>query len=185
LYDASLAAHRRGRRLDPKLDTSVHHTHFQRGEVDELEGRDLLHALRGDDAKAIELLRGNEGQSTEGNVRAYVDCVLAAIEGRVEDCNAAYRKALDTGLKDPEHEFYFARALSRAGAGPEALGAAERVIGHGFYCVLPLRNDPWLDAARAEPGFGPLLERAEAGRRRAVAAYRDAGGEKLLGAREV
>jgi hypothetical protein len=65
------------------------------------------------------------------------------------------------------------------------VGALERVVGRGFYCLRPLDSDPWLDPVRAEPGFAAVRARAEAGRRRAVTAYRDAGGEKLLGAKEI
>jgi hypothetical protein len=37
------------------------------------------------------------------------------------------------------------------------------------------------DALRGDPGFQDVVERAEAGRARALAAFREAGGERLLG----
>ncbi len=185
LYQASLAAHERGRRLDPKLETSVHHTYFLLGQMDRVAGPDLLHAVRGDDETALGILRGSDAQSAEGTVKAYVDCLLAALEGRGADAERAYRRALDTGLRDPEHMFYFARALSRAGLGPVALEAGRRVVTRGFYCAQPLDDDPWLETLRAEPDFEDLRAQAREGRSAAVAAYAEAGGEELLGVSEI
>ena len=45
-----------------------------------------------------------------------------------------------------------------------------------------LREHPWLSPLRAAPAFAGLVERADARRRQALAAFRDAGGETLLGA---
>ncbi len=184
LYQASLAAHERASRLDPNVETSVHHTYFQLGQTDRVEGHDLLQALITDDARAIELLHEPKAQETEGVVRDYVDCVLAALEDRREDCEDAYHRALATGLRDPEHWFYFARALSRAGAGNTALEAMEQVVKRGFFCPLPLQQDAWLEPMRAEGGFTRVLERAEKARAKAVAAYVEEEGETLLGVAE-
>ena len=184
LYEASIAAHVRGRRLDPQLATSVHHTYFQIGRMEDVEGHDFLHALSGDDAHALEVVRREHAGPVEGQIRRYLDCVLAALEGRAGDCVSHYRSALEPGLDDPEFNFYFGRALSRAGAGPVALEALRRVVARGFYCPLPLTADRWFETLRAEPGFDALLGRAEEGRRGAVAAYAKAGGAELLGVAE-
>jgi tetratricopeptide (TPR) repeat protein len=181
LYDASLAADERALRLDPTQETSVHHTYFQLGQKDKVEGKDLLNALLGEGPRAIEILHGREARETEGTVRIYVDCVLAALEDRQADCEAAFRAAMDKGLRDPEHTFYFARALSRAGLGRFAFETMEQVVERGFHCAVPMRQDPWFESLRAEEGFEALLTRAEEGRAAAAAVYRDAGGEKLLG----
>jgi hypothetical protein len=44
-----------------------------------------------------------------------------------------------------------------------------------------LAGRPHFDALRAEPAFRALLDEAEAGRQRALAAFREAGGERLVG----
>lgn len=184
LYEASIAAHERGRRLDPVLSTSVHHTYFQVGRMHEVEGHDFLHALGRDDAHALAVVRDELGAPVEGQIRRYLECVHAALEGRVDDCVGHYRSALEPGLDDPEFNFYFGRALSRGGAGPVALEAFERVVGRGFYCPAPLATDRWLEALRAEAGYEALLGRAREGRERALAAYARAGGAELLGVAE-
>jgi non-specific serine/threonine protein kinase len=181
LYDASLAADERALRLDPTQETSVHHTYFQLGQKDKVEGKDLLNALLGEGPRAIEILHGREARETEGTVRIYVDCVLAALEDRQADCEAAFRAAMDKGLRDPEHTFYFARALSRAGLGRLAFETMEDVVERGFHCAVPMQQDDWFESLRAEEGYDALLTRAEEGRAAAAAVYRDAGGEKLLG----
>jgi hypothetical protein len=114
----------------------------------------------------------------------YADCVLAALEERASDCEGAFRAAVDRGLRDPEHTFYFARALSMADLGSLALETMERVVDRGFYCGRSLREDPWFESLRAEGGFDALLTRADEGRAAAAAAYREAGGEELLGVDE-
>jgi serine/threonine-protein kinase len=184
LYEASLAANDKAHQLDPTQETSVHHTYFLLGRKEEVEGRDLLHALLGEAPEAIEILRSPEVRETEGTVRMYADCVLAALEERASDCEGAFRAAVDRGLRDPEHTFYFARALSMADLGSLALETMERVVDRGFYCGRSLREDPWFESLRAEGGFDALLTRADEGRAAAAAAYREAGGEELLGVDE-
>lgn len=184
LYEASIAAHERGLRLDPGLSTSVHHTYFQIGRMDAVEGRDFLHALRSDEDSVIAVLARESKANAEGNVVMYLQGILAAIEGRADDCVLRYHEVIDTGLDDPEFRFYFVRALSRSGAGEAALEALADVLDRGFYCPLPLRVDPWFETLRREPGFDELLSRAEAGRARALEGFRAAGGGRLLGVEE-
>jgi hypothetical protein len=45
-----------------------------------------------------------------------------------------------------------------------------------------LREHPWLATLRSSPRFPGLVEQAEAGRRLALDAFHEAGGEALLGA---
>ena len=185
LYEASIAAHERGLRLDPGLVTSVHHTYFQVGRMDEVEDRDFLKALSEDDEHALRVARVDAKGTAEGNVKRYVQAIIAAIEGRRDECVGLYRQSVPHGLTDPEFHFYFARVLSRAGAGREALDVMrDVVVGRGFYCPLPLRVDPWFETLRDQAGFDELLANAETSRERAREAYRKADGESLLGVPE-
>ncbi len=52
----------------------------------------------------------------------------------------------------------------------------------GYFVAPTLTHWPQFDRLRGEPRFQALLASAEAGRARALAAFREAGGERLLGA---
>ena len=68
--------------------------------------------------------------------------------------------------------------------GEHARGLAdlERAVAKGYFVAPTLIRWPQFDALRGEPRFQALLASADAGRARALAAFRDAGGERLLGA---
>jgi hypothetical protein len=55
------------------------------------------------------------------------------------------------------------------------------VVARGFVCYEAFLRDPWLDGMRSHPGFVHLLKRAEAGAKAAEEAFREAGGEAILG----
>ena len=57
----------------------------------------------------------------------------------------------------------------------------EAAVDGGFYCVGGLKSDPWVTRLSGEPRYQAALERARAGRRETAAAFREAGGEELLG----
>jgi hypothetical protein len=68
--------------------------------------------------------------------------------------------------------------------GEHARGLAdlERAVAKGYFVAPTLTRWPPFDPLRGEPRFQALLASADAGRARALAAFRDAGGERLLGA---
>jgi hypothetical protein len=57
----------------------------------------------------------------------------------------------------------------------------ERVVDGGFHCPTALLQDPWLDGLRGDTSFVRLLHRAEEESAASAAAFRDAGGERVLG----
>jgi len=61
-----------------------------------------------------------------------------------------------------------------------ALGTKPRV---GIMALGLAAYWPQFDGMRASPEFASLLSDAEAGRRRALTAFREAGGQRLLGVR--
>jgi hypothetical protein len=63
-----------------------------------------------------------------------------------------------------------------------ALAALNQALDRGFilYRILT-RSDPWLDPVRPTSAFADLLSRAESRYRDAVAAFRNAGGDDMLG----
>ena len=56
-----------------------------------------------------------------------------------------------------------------------------RAVRRNYFVVPTLTQSPQFDGARDHPSFRALLAEAEAGRRHALEAFRQAGGEKFLG----
>jgi hypothetical protein len=57
-----------------------------------------------------------------------------------------------------------------------------RVVDQGFHVPSALRADPWLTPLAGDPRLEALLRQADAGHAASLAAFREAGGEELLGA---
>ena len=56
-----------------------------------------------------------------------------------------------------------------------------RAIAKHYWAVATLMNSRQFDELRNRPEFERLLARAKEGRQQALIAYREAGGERLLG----
>ena len=64
---------------------------------------------------------------------------------------------------------------------PEAIEILGRAVDGGYPCWDALVRHPWIAPVREQPGFADVVSRAELGRQRAEAAFREAGGQTLLG----
>jgi hypothetical protein len=60
------------------------------------------------------------------------------------------------------------------------LDRMRRAVNEGYYVASVLEGRPQFDAIRAEVAFQFILAAAQEGRARAVTAFRDGGGERLL-----
>jgi TolB-like protein len=196
LLEASAAAHERARQLDRNILTSVDHTYWQLGDDDRvlefakqygeasITNRMLQATIlseQGRKDEAIRLLREIEQGNLTVLIRVVVASMLALFEGRREECLKGANRAIAEFL-DPEAVWQAGRKLAYFGERESALAALELSLDRGYilYRILT-REDPWLDSLRPTPEFADLLQRAESRYREAVAAFRDAGGEELLG----
>ena len=59
----------------------------------------------------------------------------------------------------------------------------QRAIRRGYFVVPTLSGSAQFDRVRQQPAFLAVLSEAEAGRQHALDAFREAGGERLLGTR--
>jgi hypothetical protein len=194
LVDASVAADRRARRLDPGVRTSVAYTYFMRAEYDRaLEHEDqemrwlVLYALPmlGRLDEALDLGRDMLRRRPRGHQSLMTAAMIAALEGKSDEVDSRVGEILSTtSFHDPEGIYFMARALAYAGRRDAALETLERVVGGGFHCLAAFRRDAWLDPLRGTDAFASLLRRVEEGRRAGLDAFRDAGGEPLLGVLE-
>ena len=190
LLDASEAAHRETRRLDPHLWTSVVYTWWARGDAARIVGeasdagdfelRATALIELGRRPKAAELLRQLANRPMP-RVFATICSGLLDLLGGVPGAAAQLADIVKVH-QDPEAFFLFSTMLAYFGDSENALAALGRGVERGFSVPLALRSHPWLASLRAAPRFAALVERAEADRLLGLAAFREAGGEALLGA---
>jgi hypothetical protein len=81
---------------------------------------------------------------------------------------------------DPEAIFQEGWIFCDVGDHQRGLDYVQRAVARGYFPALTLIEAPQFDALRDDPAFQALLADAEAGRERARAAFREAGGERLL-----
>lgn len=191
LMQASIAADRRARRIDPGINTSVHFTYWALGEWEQaalydVEETQMIRSgalwMLGRQDEAIQALRDVLTHSPRSLERAMIETEVAAMEGRRDDCVRQMHAIVEGGFHDPEGLLLGVRALAYLGEIDTAMVQLERVVMGGFHCPTALTRDPWLDSLRARSDFVGLVHEAEAGHARAARAYLDAGGERILGA---
>jgi hypothetical protein len=200
LYDQSIAAHAEARRLDPSVPTSLGHTLLLARDLDRLlalerpprgmSSHEWLHC------RATGLgLAGRRAEARQGlvelreapRVDAFsmtADFLMAWIERRSAEMLAALStpRAL-TLYEDPEFLFRVGWLLCDVGEHGQGLAYLRRALTKSYCAALTLSASPSFDPLRSEPVFQAILAEAEEGRRLALAAFRDAGGERLLGLR--
>ena len=190
LLEASLAADEQARRFDRSIITSVTNTHFHLGDYHRALGSvhgtgepvSTVFALMmlGRDAEALEKLHQTEAIEVAA-IRRWCESLQLLLEGRRVEGLAATQAILPDGYRDPESLFFVARQLIFFGWDVSGLLLLKRAVDEGFFCLDALARDPWLDSVRSDSAFTKILRCAESRRRVALAAFLEAGGERLLG----
>lgn len=189
--DASIAAHFRGRHLDPHLITSAAHTYFLMGNYTgtlELYGRRAGYyldcaalAAMGDNKTALSMLREREraGGAT-GAAQGVMRSLRAYLEGNAEGCLDAIVTAETALLADPEVLFYSARQLAQINQTERAIAALSAAMDRGFLCASAITSDPWFASVRSGPQYAALMQEAERRRIETHAAFLAAGGGQVI-----
>jgi serine/threonine-protein kinase len=196
LYEQAIAAHAEARRLDPNVPTSVEQTILMTGDLERLLAVERSRGIAGGDEvirviglglagrrhEALGLLAGMKDASRIAAFKSWMEYLTAWLECRAADM--VTNMAELAGLKimdDPEAIFQEGWLLCDVGEHQRGLGELRRAIARGYFVAPTLAGRPQFDALRGDPAFQELLREAEAGRDRALAAFREAGGERLLG----
>jgi serine/threonine-protein kinase len=196
LFEQSIAAHEEARRLDPNVPTSVEGTILMTGDIERLLATEPPAASAGADSvlKVIglglagrrdEALRSLDGHRKAAQLRsfhAYADSLQAWLERRPGDLLATVSSLSElTIMADPEALFQMGWLLCDVGEHERGLIQVRRALDKGYSVAPTLAGSPAFDALRGDPAFEALLAQAEAGRGEALRAFRENGGERLLG----
>jgi hypothetical protein len=198
LYDESLAAHAEASRLDPHIETGFEQTLLLAGDIGRLIETELAEVVAGadDGIRVIALgLHGHRDEAAAALIRmkdqpkvpllkTWTGHLGAWLDRRVtqmtEDIATMNMLAI---FDDPEAIFQEGWLLCDVGEYDRGLPFLERGVAGGYYASPVLRRARQFDGLRGTPAFESLLADAEAGRLRALDAFRSAGGERLLGRR--
>ena len=196
LFDESIAAHAEARRLDPTIRTSLEQTLLMTGDIERLLAVEPAPVVAGADDGIRVIGLGLAGRRDEArraliNMRhasripvfeSWIDYLMAWLEHRPADmlAGASALNALKI-QEDPEALFQEGWLLCDVGEYAEGLGYLQRAVARNYYVAPTLSGSPHFDRLRGDPAFQSLLSDAEAGRRQALTAFREAGGDRLLG----
>ncbi|HZB25563.1 MAG TPA: hypothetical protein VE379_05500, partial [Vicinamibacterales bacterium] len=197
LYEESIAAHTEARRLDPNVPTSLEQTLLMAGNIDALVSLAPPRVIAGADDGIRVIGLGLAGRRDEARHRllemrrasripifeSWIEYLMAWLDRR----GATMLQALSSfgGLKihdDPEAIFQQGWLLCDVGEYEAGLGYLSAAVSKGYFASATLAERPQFRALAGEPAFVALREQAEAGRLRSLAAFRAAGGERLIGA---
>jgi TolB-like protein/tetratricopeptide (TPR) repeat protein len=196
LFEESIAAHAEARRLDPTIATSVLQTLLVNRDIDRLVAVEPSERVGGGGDAGIRVIglglfgRRDEARHALANLQrdapiqtfqSWTSHLAAWLDGRVEDMLSTL--SLFAPLKifdDPEAIFQEGWLFCDVGEHLRGRDYLQRAVGRGYFPSLTLMRSPQFDALRDDPVFQTLLAEADAGRQRARAAFRDAGGERLL-----
>lgn len=196
LFEESIAAHAEARRLDPTIATSVLQTLMMNRDIDRLVALEPSDSVPGGADQGIRAIglafsgRRDDARKALANLRqaapipafqTWTEHLAAWLDRRVEDMVSTL--ALIAPLKifdDPEAIFQEGWIYCDVGEHLRGLDYLQRAVARGYFPSATLTRWPQFDALRDDPAFQTLLADAEAGRERARAAFREAGGERLL-----
>jgi serine/threonine-protein kinase len=194
LFEQSIAAHAEARRLDPNVPTSVEQTVLMTCDLERLlaiaprpgGGDDVIRViglgLAGRREEARQRLASLRGDSLLPLFHSYADTLLAWLERRPAEMRSAGSVAGALKIaEDPEAIFQEGWLLCDLGEHERGLDHLRRAVAKGYCVADTLSRSPAFDALRNDRAFENLLAEARSAREQALAAFRDAGGERLLG----
>jgi TolB-like protein len=195
LLDESLAAHAEARRLDPNITTSFQQTLLMNRDIDRLLGADPRERVPGGDDgirviglglsgrrdEAQEILAGMKQRPRIHTFQAWTAHLGAWLDRRTDDMISTIFTLMPLKIfDDPEAIFQEGWMFCDVGEHQRGLEYMQRAIARGYFAAPTLTRWPQFDPLRDTPAFRTLVADAEAGRQRARAAFKEAGGDVLL-----
>ena len=196
LFEESLAAHAEARRLDPTIATSVLQTLLMNRDIDDLVGAYTADRVPGGGDDGIRVIglglagRRDEAREALSHLAQVVPTETfkywrlhldAWLDRRIDEMLSTLSTFMPLKIfDDPEAIFQEGWMFCDVGEHQRGLEFLQRAVARGYFPAVTLTGWPQFDALRGDPAFQALLADAEAGRELARAAFRDAGGERLL-----
>jgi TolB-like protein len=198
LYDESIAVHAEARRLDPNVPTSLGQTLFMTGDFERLlaveppppgtggdewiQARVTALGLTGRRDESRHLLAEMRQAPRVTAFQAWGDFLMAWLDRCPTDMLAGLSAMGPLKLHDdPEFVFRVGWLLCDVGEHEQGLLYLRRARTKAYFAAPTLSASRSFDPLRSDPRFQAILAEAEVGRQQALAAFRDAGGERLLG----
>jgi TolB-like protein len=196
LNEQSIAAHVEARRLDPNVPTSLEQTLLMVGDIERLLAVAPTRMVAGADDGIRVIGLGLAGRRDEARrklvemrkssriptFQTWMEYLMAWLDRRPADMTLGASVLNMLKIQDdPEAIFQEGWLLCDVGEHGAGLERLRRAVAKGYFVASTLSGRPQFDALRSDPAFRALLADAEAGRQRALAAFREAGGERLLG----
>ena len=196
LYEQSIAAHAEARRLDPNVPTSLEQTLLMTGDIERLLAVEPPPVVAGADDGIRVIGLGLAGRRDEARralldmrqasripaFQSWTEYLMAWLDRRPADMLVGMSALSALKIQDdPEAIFQEGWLLCDVGEHEQGLGHLRRAVAKGYFVAPTLSGSRQFDALRSDPAFQALLAEAEAGRQQALAAFREAGGERLLG----
>jgi serine/threonine protein kinase/tetratricopeptide (TPR) repeat protein len=193
LFKQSIAAHEEARRLDPHVPTSLEQTLLVIGDMGHLTDlrsmepatRAIALGLAGrrDEARvALDELLKMAPPASYRSWTVWTEWLAAWVNLRHGDLTAPLENLHALGvLVDPEAIFIQGWMLCEAGLHARGLVLLEQAVAGGYFAAPTLARAHHFDPLRTTPAFVALVQEAERRREAALAAFRTAGGERLLG----
>ena len=196
LLEQSVAAHSEARRLDPNVPTGIEQTLLMTGDIDRLLAIEPPRFVAGadDGIRVIGLgLAGRRDEARQKLVQmrqvsripafeSWIEYLMSWVDRRREGMDGLMSAFRHLKIQeDPEAVFQEGWLLCDLGDYETGLGFLRRAIDKSYWAVVTLTNSRQFDGVRDHPEFEKLLAQAKQGRERALRAYRDAGGERMLG----
>jgi serine/threonine-protein kinase len=196
LYDEAIAAHAEARRLDPNVPTSLEQTLLMAGDIDRLLAVERPRLVAGADDGIRVIGLGLTGRREEARrllldmrrtsriplFERWIDYLAAWLERLPAEMDARMQALASYKInEDPEASFQVGWLLCDIGEFDAGLRHIRRAVKQGYFVSPTLARWRQFETLRDDPTFVAIVEEAEAGRRRAVAAFRDAGGPRMLG----
>jgi serine/threonine protein kinase/tetratricopeptide (TPR) repeat protein len=199
LFEQAIDAHAEAKRLDPNAPSTIEQTVLMTADVDRLlslgprtfdsgggdQGiRVIGLGLAGRRDEALTILNNMTQMARIQTFQTWMTYLRAWLERRIPEMLAAQSSLRELKImNDPEALFQIGTLLCDVGEFEPGLDYVKRAIERGYYVAQTLERRTQFDAVRDRPAFKSILAAAQEGRARSLAAFRDAGGERLLGRR--